>query len=290
MEEEEETELQNPFPSPPSHYTKYTTHNLHLLDLLRERAGDADLNTVNQYEVLRDQTDVPDWSLVQLEKPRVDWILEEGHYTVFGDTWFVRAFHNGGLCVDLHICGIAYQVKETIPSLEELGGHQLYPADPSVGTCWPLFPHVLLIGPTDRRPALSTILRSMLVTYSQLLDSLLAPPPTASATAPPEWQKQVEWITVLAQNIMAAANDLRPVQARGNLELMMQRQLELRKEETKAIHACVSSHTELVKRYPMPIPGNVTSWKRDSPLCAEQYRNIKRRSLQPKPFNRVSLR
>ena len=130
----------------------------------------------------------------------------------------------------------------------------------------------------------------MLVTYSQLLDSLLAPPPTASATAPPEWQKQVEWITVLAQNIMAAANDLRPVQARGNLELMMQRQLELRKEETKAIHTCVSSHIELVKRYPMPIPGNVTSWKRDSPPCAEQYRNIKRRPLQPKPFNRVSLR
>ena len=95
--------------------------------------------------------------------------------------------------------------------------------------------------PADRRPALSNILRSMLVTYSQLLDSLLAPPPTASATAPPEWQKQVEWITTLSQNIMAAANDLRPVQARGNLELMMQRQLELRREETKAIHACVCS-------------------------------------------------
>ncbi|KAI0943779.1 hypothetical protein AcW1_002861 [Taiwanofungus camphoratus] len=198
--EEEEAELRNPFPSPPSHYTKYTTHNLRLLDLLRERAGASDLSTVNQYELLSDQTDVPDWPLVQLEKPRVDWILEEGHYTVFGDTWFV---------------------KETIPSLAELGGHQLYPADPSV----------------DRRPALRSVLRSLLVTYSRLLDALLAPPPTASFTTPPEWQRQVEWITVLAQNIMAAANDLRPVQARGNLELMMQRQLELRREETKAIHS-----------------------------------------------------
>jgi len=199
MEDDEETELRNPFPSPPSHYTKYTTHNLNLLGLLHERVEDTDLSTVNQYEELKDQTDVPDWPLVQLEKPRVDWILEEGHYTVFGDTWFV---------------------KETIPSLAELGGHQLYPADPSV----------------DRRPALSNILRSMLVTYSQLLDALLAPPPTASSATPPEWQKQVEWVTVLAQNIMAAANDLRPVQARGNLELMMRRQLELRREETKAIH------------------------------------------------------
>ena len=42
-----------------------------------------------QREVLKDQTDVPDWPLAQLEKPRVDWILEEGYYNVYGDTWFV---------------------------------------------------------------------------------------------------------------------------------------------------------------------------------------------------------
>ena len=88
--DEEEAELRNPFPSPPSHYTNYTNHNLDLLRLLRERVGDGDLSQVNQYEVLSDQTDVPDFPLVQLEKPRVDWILEEGQYTVFGDTWFVR--------------------------------------------------------------------------------------------------------------------------------------------------------------------------------------------------------
>ncbi|OSC97235.1 hypothetical protein PYCCODRAFT_1377608 [Trametes coccinea BRFM310] len=200
--DDEETELRNPFPSPPSHYTRYTDHNLRLLKLLRERLGeDADLYSINQYEVLSDQTDVPDWPLAQLEKPRVDWILEEGYYTVFGDTWFV---------------------KEKIPSLAELGGHQLYPADPSV----------------DRRPALRSILRSMLVTYSKLLDALLLPPPTASsADVEPEWKRHVEWINVLAQNVMAAANDLRPVQARNNLELMMRRQLELRREETKSIHA-----------------------------------------------------
>ncbi|RPD76076.1 hypothetical protein L226DRAFT_461028 [Lentinus tigrinus ALCF2SS1-7] len=199
--DDEETELRNPFPSPPSHYLRYTTHNLNLLELLRERVGqDAELSSVNQYEVLSDQTDVPEWPLSQLEKPRVDWILEEGQYTVFGDTFYV---------------------KEKIPSLEELGGHQLYPQDPSV----------------DRRPALRSILRSMLVTYSKLLDSLLAPPPTSSSHIEAEWKQHLEWINVLAQNIMGVANDLRPVQARGNLELMMRRQLELRREETKAIHA-----------------------------------------------------
>jgi len=35
---------------------------------------------------------------------------------------------------------------------------------------------------------------------------------------------------------MAAANDLRPVQARTNLEWMMKRQLALRREETKTLH------------------------------------------------------
>jgi mediator of RNA polymerase II transcription subunit 7 len=110
--DEEENELRNPFPSPPSHYTTYTSNNLKLLALLRERAADADLNQVNQQEVLADLKDVPDWPLAQLEPPRVDWILQDGSYEVFGDTW---------------------NVNERIPSLGELGGHQLYPADPGAG-------------------------------------------------------------------------------------------------------------------------------------------------------------
>ncbi|GLB35961.1 putative component of the Mediator complex, a coactivator involved in the regulated transcription of nearly all RNA polymerase II-dependent genes [Lyophyllum shimeji] len=231
--DDEEAELRNPFPSPPSHYTKYTSHNLKLLALLRERA--ADPSTANQYEVLSDQTDVPDWPLVQLEKPRVDWILDEpdAHYDVFGDRWFV---------------------KEKIPSLAELGGNQLYPADPSA----------------DRRPALLAILRSLLVTYSSLTASLLAPPPSTTSTESPEWHRHVEWITVLSQNIMAAANDLRPVQARGNLELMMRRQLELRRSETEALHSkCDAleaklaemrkSMEDLSKRVPTPtVPSQVS--------------------------------
>lgn len=77
-------------------------------------------------------------------------------------------------------------------------------------------PHSLLslTCPLDRRPALLSVLRSLLVTFSALTASLLAPPPSASSTAPPEWQRHVEWITVMSQNIMAAANDLRPVQVR----------------------------------------------------------------------------
>jgi len=81
------------------------------------------------------------------------------------------------------------------------------------------------------------ILRSILVTYSALTASLLLPPPPPDSNIQPEWQQHVEWIRVLSQNIMAAANDLRPMQARVNLELLMKRQLDLRRRETKTLHA-----------------------------------------------------
>lgn len=98
--DEEETELRNPFPSPPSHYTNYTAHNLALLALLKQRhpppseadGAEAGLATADQQTLLSDQPHVPDWPLASLEPPRVDWVLAEGHYAVFGDTWFVSVF------------------------------------------------------------------------------------------------------------------------------------------------------------------------------------------------------
>lgn len=196
---DDEDQLQNPFPSPPSHYTNYTTHNLSLLSILNERQKEQPSSS-SQQQILDDQTDVPSWPLAQLEKPRVDWILEDGEYAVYGDTWFV-CIHNHSRSVPLSLI-TERQVKESIPSLEELGGHQLYPPDRQA----------------DRRPALNSILRSILVSYSSLTSSLLAPPPPEPAV--PEWQRYVEWITILAQNIMAAANDLRPVQVRCGVILL----------------------------------------------------------------------
>ena len=95
---DEEAELRNPFPSPPSHYTNYTSHNLKLLAVLRQRTSDTGLSTQNEHNILSDQTDLPPWPLSQLEKPRVDWIIEDGCYSVFGDTWFVRPVFCTNLC------------------------------------------------------------------------------------------------------------------------------------------------------------------------------------------------
>lgn len=103
---EEDQDLQNPFPSPPSHYVDYTSHNLHLLSLLKSRlddqgltGADADIDIIKkQHELLSNERDVPDWPLTQLEKPRVDWILEEGIYNAFGDTWFVSELLKDCFC------------------------------------------------------------------------------------------------------------------------------------------------------------------------------------------------
>jgi mediator of RNA polymerase II transcription subunit 7 len=90
---DEDAELRNPFPSPPSHYKTYTNHNLNLLRLLQERTRGLPPSQIHQREILTDQQNVPEWPLTQLEKPRADWILEDtaGYYDVFGDRWFVRS-------------------------------------------------------------------------------------------------------------------------------------------------------------------------------------------------------
>jgi hypothetical protein len=53
-----------------------------------------------------------------------------------------------------------------------------------------------------------------------MIKALLEPPPSASAEHPPDWQRHLEWITTMCQNIMAAANDLRPIQVRSDNHTM----------------------------------------------------------------------
>jgi mediator of RNA polymerase II transcription subunit 7 len=93
----ENEEVVNPFPSPPVHYLRYTKANLELLKTLRERSGTVVHETIpvaDQQELLHDQPSLPEWDLTALERPRADWIVEEGGYEAFGDTWPVCIFHS----------------------------------------------------------------------------------------------------------------------------------------------------------------------------------------------------
>lgn len=88
----------------------------------------------------------------------------------------------------------------------------MYPEDPTVGEfCKFLLAHFILYG-ADRRPALQSILSTLLHTYSNFLSSIIAPPVPPNQDAPPDWERLLDWMRIMGQNIIGAANDLRPVQ------------------------------------------------------------------------------
>lgn len=96
--QDEETESSF-FPSPPSFYLRYTTANL---ALPLDQTG---------LSVPATATAVEDtFNRIDLEPPNVDWILERGHYEVFGERW---------------------PIVELLPTLTEMGVQELF--DKSVG-------------------------------------------------------------------------------------------------------------------------------------------------------------
>lgn len=65
----------------------------------------------------------------------------------------------------------------------------------------------------DHRPALRKLLRTTLVTFNELLGALLVPPShDPGAQQPPEFVEHIEWLRLNATNMIAAVNELRPVQ------------------------------------------------------------------------------
>ena len=90
----------------------------------------------------------------------------------------------------------------------------------------------LLTLETDHRPSLHKLLQSLLQTYHSLLGSLLKPP-LAEQTHEPEWHRKVEWIRLLAINMVSAINELRPMQVRGTVPVSHFRRFK-RYQQTRA--------------------------------------------------------
>ncbi|KAK4053596.1 hypothetical protein OIO90_003835 [Microbotryomycetes sp. JL221] len=146
----------------------------------------------------------------ELDPPDIDDVVKTGSYNVFGDTW---------------------PVDEQLPSLGDMGVTEMF--DKS----------------QDRTQSLLTLLRAMLVTYTQLVSALLEPPPSLSAIEQAQQQGQVEpgqepptdperlveHIRLISINMHHLVNELRPIQARETLKNMMRQQIERRKTKTAAI-------------------------------------------------------
>ncbi|KAI5477729.1 Mediator complex, subunit Med7 [Pseudohyphozyma bogoriensis] len=112
----------------------------------------------------------------ELEPPNVDWVVERGSYAVFGETW---------------------PVEEVSPTLEEMGVTEMFNRG------------------EDRTTSLLTLLRTMLVTYTTLISSLLAPPPSITVpqpAEPPDPERLVNHIRLISINMHFLVNELRPGQ------------------------------------------------------------------------------
>lgn len=169
-----------------------------------------------------------------LDPPNVDWITQDGSYTVFGETW---------------------PVEETTPTLKEMGVPEMF--DPDSGA------HRLSLSLSgtecrvadwdpparaDRKLSLQSLLRTLILTYTQLLDALLTPPPSLAhpePIAPTDPERLTEHMRLICINMHYLVNELRPVQARETLKAMMQSQIDLRRRKTAAIKQYVPSHRYL---------------------------------------------
>lgn len=182
------------FPAPPAFYHRYTQRNLAL-------PPDATIS------------DVPGeprpFSRADLDPPNVDWIIEDGSYAVFGETW---------------------PIDEKLPTLEDMGVAEMFDRDAGAPHP-PSLPPVLLqrrrlarsralIVPahdTDRKTSLQSLLRTLIITYTQLLDALLTPPPSLAHPQPPrsDVERLTEHMRLVAINMHYLVNELRPVQVRA---------------------------------------------------------------------------
>ncbi|KAG8806092.1 hypothetical protein FRC17_005183, partial [Serendipita sp. 399] len=238
----EEQEVKNPFPTPPVYWTRYTPENMRLLARLREKISarrlenaaspgeetskENDEENIDQATLLPGEELLPSFPLLELEPPRLDWILEEETYSSFGE------FHP------------TKEIVQAFPS----GIDKLYNPEPNA----------------DPRPHIRQLLVSLLAAYHRLLSDILEPVPSGYHGAPPEeiqaklnqqviegqeppemdaawppplnWEATILWMRTITLNLGWAVNEFRPVQARMNLESMMQRQIEVRREETRVIH------------------------------------------------------
>lgn len=252
------------FPPPPQVYKKFTKRNLRYLEILNshkladdepswdllsvtqrlERQNailrqpgssskidaeqlqdeEADMAAIQDQDCDKPMTDLPDFDLkAELEPPNVDWIEEDGGYTVFGQLW---------------------PIPDVTPTLQQLGIPVLYPLEG-----------------TDRKELLLTLLRTLLQTYREITGDLLKPaqpydvwvPAVPDPNLTPEQQQQqmatnpgfwtqtteakdrLKHMQNVVVNMQFLINELRPVQAKETLKLIMQMQLVRRKQEMQLI-------------------------------------------------------
>lgn len=255
------------FPPPPGEWSLFTANNLALKDRLSvvpesEWEGLAPTERLRRQEALLEGSRVDGYAtmpapgtlaedsqvpetldsnpdqidlLLSLTPPRSDWIVAQGSYSCLGAIW---------------------PIHESLPPLSVAaaapgsGISQLYPEalPPSAPGLEP--------QPLNRREALVSLLRSLLLTHYQLVGVLKAPPreyiaqemipvPPGAPPLPPiqTWRNEAMDLTAFMRNVAVnmqhLINEMRAPQAQLGAELYLKSQLQRRREQSQHMRRCV---------------------------------------------------
>lgn len=194
------------FPAPPAAYRRYTSANLALAaELEADEAGPADEAWADRQTRVHGER-APDFDLRELvTAPDASWLAEDGGFEAFGQRW---------------------PLEDPLPTLADSGVDQLY-------------------GPElDRREALRRLLQTLLLSYLQLVHSIVQGPPSIAHHGPDETtngQRLIAHIRTTAINMHHLCNELRPVQARETLKSMLREQIDERKRRTEELKQCAGA-------------------------------------------------
>ncbi|RSH92055.1 Mediator of RNA polymerase II transcription subunit 7 [Saitozyma podzolica] len=204
------------FPPPPDFYKAYADDNLRRSLELRggpsntskARAGAAAASG----NVDVDGLAAPDFDLndeqrleltelrALLDKPRADWVSEEGRWMSFGEI---------------------YTTEPKIPTAESIGLPRFVDPDEEPQTSFP--------------PLLHSFLHTLLLLLDVLTNTARIPGELEEKGWAHEGDQYIQHMTNLAATLMVSANQLRGVQAEATLVLLMERQLAIRREQTAAL-------------------------------------------------------
>ncbi|ORX37357.1 hypothetical protein BD324DRAFT_444141 [Kockovaella imperatae] len=170
------------FPPPPPFYKEFTDANLARYAELRGEPSGTSKNRASS-PISADTPELRDLES-KLERPRADWIVEEGRWMCFGQQ---------------------YDVEPRIPSLEQIGlTRWIDPNEP---------PHT----------SLPPLLHSFLHTFLLLLDTLTNTARIPGELEEKGWQHEgdqyIQHMSNLAATMMVASNQLRDVQVRKTSRL-----------------------------------------------------------------------
>ena len=82
----ETVEVGSTFPAPPSYYKHFTQQNIDLVDKVPSEI-EPGLEPFQHWYKQETGDDTSVDLRTQLTKPRVDWIVEDGYYSAYGELW-----------------------------------------------------------------------------------------------------------------------------------------------------------------------------------------------------------